>query len=186
MTGPELIVIRLLSVAAAVLAAYLALVTSAAVVLRVAGAHPLARALDSVTPAFARNAIAALMSVGLGVPTMARADTATTDPPMVMHRLPDESTATTTTTVPRVAAEAAPSPPHAPDLTWTIQPGQHFWAVAERVLERAWGRSPTDAEVVPYWRDLIAANRGRLYDRNNPDLVFPGQVLVLLPPPAAR
>jgi nucleoid-associated protein YgaU len=65
--------------------------------------------------------------------------------------------------------------------TWTIAPGQHFWAVAEHVLARAWGRAPTDAEIVQYWHALIEANRDRLRDRGNPDLVYPGQVFVLPP-----
>ena len=51
--------------------------------------------------------------------------------------------------------------------------------MAEHVLRDALHREPTDAEVVPYWRELIAANRDRLRDRDNPDLVFPGQVFVL-------
>jgi nucleoid-associated protein YgaU len=36
-----------------------------------------------------------------------------------------------------------------------------------------------DAEVVPYWRAVIEANRDRLADRDNPSLVFPGQEFVL-------
>lgn len=67
--------------------------------------------------------------------------------------------------------------------TWTVRPGEHFWAIAERVLTRAWGRSPSDAEVVPYWRQVIELNRVRLADPGNPDLVYPGQQFALPPPP---
>jgi nucleoid-associated protein YgaU len=57
--------------------------------------------------------------------------------------------------------------------------GDHLWAVAERTLAGARGAAPADAEVTAYWRALVDANQGRLADPSNPDLVFPGQVLVL-------
>jgi nucleoid-associated protein YgaU len=44
---------------------------------------------------------------------------------------------------------------------------------------------PSDAEVDDYWTRLIAANRDRLAHGDDPDLVFPGQVFDLPPPPAA-
>ena len=75
-------------------------------------------------------------------------------------------------------AGAAPSP-----STREVEPGDHFWGVAARTLAQAWGRPPAAAEVVPYWRTLIEANRSRLADPGNPDLLFPGQVLDLPPVP---
>ncbi|HVM00809.1 MAG TPA: hypothetical protein VM324_16080 [Egibacteraceae bacterium] len=67
--------------------------------------------------------------------------------------------------------------------TWTTAPGDHLWAIAEAVLARAWGRPPTDAELVPYWQALIERNRPALADPANPDLVYPGQVFQLHDPP---
>jgi nucleoid-associated protein YgaU len=67
--------------------------------------------------------------------------------------------------------------------TWTIEAGDHLWAVAEETLADEWGRPPTDDEVLAYWTTLVDANRSRLADPGNPDLVFPGQVVVLPPPP---
>ncbi len=69
------------------------------------------------------------------------------------------------------------------ERTWRVQPGDHFWSVAERVLGEAWHHSPTDAEVDPYWRSLVDANRSVLRDAANPDLVFPGQVITVPAPP---
>ncbi len=66
--------------------------------------------------------------------------------------------------------------------TWTVQPGQCFWSIAEAALGRAWGRPPTPPEVVPYWHRLIEANRAELADPHNADLVFPGQVFALPSP----
>ncbi len=74
---------------------------------------------------------------------------------------------------------------------WAVVPGDHLWAVAETTLARAWGRSPSDAEVDPYWRAVVEANRAHLLDPANPDLVRPGQILTVpippsAPPPGAR
>jgi nucleoid-associated protein YgaU len=59
---------------------------------------------------------------------------------------------------------------------WTVKPGECFWTIAESVLHRAWGRPPSEAEIVPYWQRLIAANRSALAHPGDPDLIFPGQV----------
>ncbi|MGH9138725.1 MAG: LysM peptidoglycan-binding domain-containing protein [Acidimicrobiales bacterium] len=67
---------------------------------------------------------------------------------------------------------------------WTVEPGDSFWSIAESVLADAWGRAPTDAEIVPYWLELIDANRANLVSAN-PDLILPGQVFTVPPPPAA-
>jgi hypothetical protein len=61
-----------------------------------------------------------------------------------------------------------------------------MWGKAAAVLTDAWRRPPTDAEVVPYWQALIEANRARLADPANPDLIFAGQSFELPPPPPAR
>ncbi len=67
--------------------------------------------------------------------------------------------------------------------TWTITLGQNLWLVAATTLEDHWQQAPTDAQVDPYWRQLIAANRVKLANPNAPDLVFAGQVFVLPPIP---
>jgi len=92
----------------------------------------------------------------------------------------------TTPSPPRREPTPAPTPP-APSPapgSWPIRPGDHFWAVAEQVLAVAWGRPPTDAEMLPYWRTLVEANRSGLPDPANPDLLFPGQSLTVPTPPA--
>ena len=78
-------------------------------------------------------------------------------------------------------AERAPN-------SWTVGPGDSFWKIAEEELGDAWGRDDlTDAEVATYWRTLIAQNMDRLVEPGNPDLLFPGQELMLpIVPPAPR
>lgn len=67
--------------------------------------------------------------------------------------------------------------------THTVRSGESLWRIASHRLARSFGRAPTDAEIVPYWRELIEMNRDRLPDRDDPDLILPGQEL-LLPPVA--
>ncbi|MPZ89358.1 MAG: hypothetical protein GEU81_15080 [Nitriliruptorales bacterium] len=79
-----------------------------------------------------------------------------------------------------------PTPEHqAETRRWTVSSGEHFWSIAEQVLEEAWRRPVEGHEIVPYWTSLIEANRDVLADPGNPDLVYPGQVFVLPDPPAA-
>ena len=63
--------------------------------------------------------------------------------------------------------------------TWTIGRGEHLWYVAEATMTRSLARAPSTREIATYWRALVDANRDRLVDRNNPDLVFTGQEFVL-------
>jgi nucleoid-associated protein YgaU len=123
-------------------------------------------------------AAAAVTSVGIATSTVrpgtaiaAEAEVA----PETMRRLPEAPT----DLVMRRLPDAATVPSE-----WQVRPGEHLWAVAEQVLGQAWGRPATDTEIDPYWRALVAANRSRLPDPDNPDLVYPGEVLTVPPPPA--
>ena len=110
----------------------------------------------------------------------------------ITEPVPSTSIATTLTpptvvtpaTMPAAPAPPSPSavlpPPTAAEPhTWTIAPGEHLWAVATETLADSWHRVPTDAEVAPYWRELIETNRSRLIDATNADYVLPGQTFVL-------
>ena len=78
-------------------------------------------------------------------------------------------------------ARAEGGPPGSAPGTVVVQPGDHLWALASRALARELGRAPAEAEVDPYWRTVVAANRDRLVDPDNPDLILPGQEMVLPP-----
>jgi nucleoid-associated protein YgaU len=65
----------------------------------------------------------------------------------------------------------------------TVERGDHFWAIAEKTLEDAWGRQPTTEETATYWRRVIDTNRDRLLPPHDPDLIYPGQVFQLPPIP---
>jgi nucleoid-associated protein YgaU len=72
-----------------------------------------------------------------------------------------------------------------PDTTasYRVAAGDSLWTIAARTLEAARGLPPTAAELHGYWGSLIDVNRVRLVDPTNPDLIFPGQALVLPPVP---
>lgn len=125
---------------------------------------------------------------------------ATDDPPEVTLRgLPAPGDAEGPPLPWRIAeAEAPPIPDEladvsvaevAPDsctdgIPHLVRSGESLWRIASHRLQVVFDRPPTDAEIVPYWRELIAVNRDRLPDRDDPDLILPGQEL-LLPPVAA-
>jgi hypothetical protein len=77
------------------------------------------------------------------------------------------------------ALRDGPAQVEASDAVHTVRPGESLWRIAEARLEQAWGRVPRDAEVVPYWRDMIDRNRDRLVVPDEPDLILPGQELLL-------
>ena len=67
--------------------------------------------------------------------------------------------------------------------TWEVERGDHFWAIAEDALTKAWGRTPTDADITPYWRKVVEANRDALLPPDDPDVIYPGQDFVVPSPP---
>ena len=65
----------------------------------------------------------------------------------------------------------------------TVEPGDHFWSIAEGALAEAWGRQPTTEETARYWGQVTETNRDRLLPPNNSDLIYSGQVFHLPPTP---
>ena len=59
-----------------------------------------------------------------------------------------------------------------------VRPGDHMWALAEHRLSSARGRVVSDSEIAPYWLQVVASNLSRIRS-GDPDLIFPGEVLVL-------
>ena len=89
------------------------------------------------------------------------------------------------------SAVARPSDGPAPTVeadqqlaTIVVERGDNLWTISEDRLEVDLGREPTDPEVAPYWREIVDANQDRYVQPGNPNLIYPGQVLVL--PPTGR
>jgi hypothetical protein len=98
------------------------------------------------------------------------------DPPgtAVMEVLDDTPPTTTPSTT--TPSPAAPVPPPRDDEVVVVR-GDSFWSLAVEAVGDDAGPAVVDA----YWRRLVAVNRARLVDPGNPDLLYPGQVL-LQPP----
>ena len=184
---PVVVACALSRLAALAGAWYLLAVTAAHLALRAfPGPERLAAVVDRFTVPPVRRFLAATVTVSLitaglsalppgpaSRPAAAQADSpADPQPPptVTMHRLPDPDPATGST------------PDRPPAASWSVEPGECFWSIAEAVLVRAGGRPPSNQEVVRYWLRLIEANRATLADPANPDLVFPGQVFTIPPP----
>ena len=68
--------------------------------------------------------------------------------------------------------------------TWTVRPGDSLWSIAESALAAAWGQPADAQELAHYWWRVVEANRASLPIPANPDLLFPGDEVVVPPPPA--
>jgi nucleoid-associated protein YgaU len=64
----------------------------------------------------------------------------------------------------------------------TVAPGDSFWVLAQHVEAQRLGHAPTNAQVVPVWQAMIAANAAQLVHPGNPNLIYPGQQFVIPPP----
>jgi DNA-binding SARP family transcriptional activator/LysM repeat protein len=65
--------------------------------------------------------------------------------------------------------------------TVVVERGDSLWSISEDRLEDDLGREAADSEVAPYWQDVVHANQDRYVQPGNPNLIYPGQVLVVPP-----
>ena len=63
--------------------------------------------------------------------------------------------------------------------TVVVEGGDHFWAIAKETLTDAWGRTPTNGEITPYWIELVELNRANLLPPEDPNLIYPEQRFAL-------
>lgn len=162
---------------------------------------PTMRPVDTADPGLALDA-PGMRPVPVDVPTMRTVGAADVDPspgPTMTPLVADDAPAPPgMRPLPPAAPSATPdpappSPPateapdasvgaRAPDTdasTVTSEAGDHLWSIAERHLADVLGGPVDDATVTDYWRRLVDANRDRLVDAGNPDLIYPGQQFVL-------
>ena len=79
-----------------------------------------------------------------------------------------------------LAEREPPAEANTPEaLSITVDVEDSFWSIAEQLVRIQLGRTPADDEVLEPWLALIAANRDRLDDPDNPDILHPGLVLRL-------
>lgn len=203
----ELVVAAAVRYLALAAAAYLSALEALTAVAAVTRSRPLAR-LAAALPGVGHQGLARAVLLAALLPGPAAAappPPGLQPPPPVVHSLdpprtttsPDAATAATSAPArpaPTGPAPHAPAPPPPdaaavdppevePATVHEVRPGEHFWGIARATLRDRWGRTPTPAEIVPYWRAVIAANRDRLVRPCDPDLILPGQRFLLPPPP---
>lgn len=102
-------------------------------------------------------------------------------PPPGMRPLPAEAPAPTAVDDATPEAATVTETETAVDdaATVTVEAGDHLWSIAERHLMALHGGAVGDDVVTDYWHRLVDANRDRLADPANPDLIYPGQQFVL-------
>lgn len=201
-TPPELMAAALLRVVGLGLTGYLAAVTLIAVVVRCAGAdpRPVVRRLAGRHAARVVAAVLGAAVVATPATSLARSGTAgsASPPPATLTLVaaepvappPEPSTLTLDPAAPSAPPDGPPTapetgtapvsdPPPAPTIH-VVRPGEHFWSIARaQVAARTGDPRPSDRAIWPYWRALIEANRDRLVVPDDPDLLYPGQELVL-------
>jgi hypothetical protein len=103
---------------------------------------------------------------------------------------PNHTVTVRTTADATPAAPAAPAAPATPatsatpaalpfsSSSYSVKSGDNLWDISQGVLTSSLGHSPTDQQVATYTTALIAANRSQI---TNPNLIYPGQSLVLPP-----
>ena len=89
--------------------------------------------------------------------------------------------ATVETAAPAADGPVAAGPNGDGLATTVVERGDDLWSISEERLEADLEREAGDPEVAPYWRTVIDANRDRFIQAGDPDLIYPGQALVLPP-----
>jgi hypothetical protein len=190
--GAATMAVSLVRILALAVAAYLAVVSAAALALELLRVGPSWPA--KFVPTLLRGAIGLGVAGALSVspvaaadagdvPVLVRVDTApsTTDgspPPTLVQVGPAATSAPAPSPVTTPPSTVPALPTDAP-RTWQVRPGDHFWAIAERTLAAHGIDTTDDAAVARYWRVLVDANRDRLVVPGNPDLIVAGQQLVV-------
>ncbi len=83
---------------------------------------------------------------------------------------------------PTVVTMPAAATPQIDPTRWIVEPGDSLWSIAQDVMAPSPGAGLRPRAVTRYWRQLVEANRAQLVDPGNPDLLVPGQSLVVPPP----
>lgn len=201
--GPAAAAITVVRVVVLAVVAYLLVVTALAAGAQLWRNAALTAVADVVALPIVRHAVTAGLGLGLSGATLAAGAAAfgprpAPAPAAVPVLVP--LTTTTSSPPPALGAPAPPAPPPSVPVpgsaerpeppvpeTVTVRPGDHLWSIATDLLVQRWHRPVADDEVAPYWRSLVAANRSRLRDPGNADLVYPGDELVVpaLPSPSS-
>ena len=139
-------------------------------------------------PSWATGLVALLLGISAVVVPVATRTSPTPPQQLILQQVEShevEGLTLTQVEAPQVHAPIGqPSTDNADRNVWTVSRGESFWSIAAEHLEDELSRRDlSDEEVAEYWQVLVEANADRLVDPGNPDLIFPGQELILPPVP---
>ena len=182
--GPARAAATVLRGGAAAGCAWLAVAASLQLVASIRPRGGLRTLADRVSPAMLRRlagtAVAASMSIAVAGPVAAGDGVGSPGTAvMVVIDGPPLAPAAMPVPVPAIPGAPASVAPSSGPVEVRVAVGDSFWRLAERAVEQAHGPRVDDAAVADYWRRVLAANRERLVDPGNADLLLPGQVVVL-------
>jgi hypothetical protein len=208
-TDPALLAAALLRLLGLLAGVYLGGVLAVATLADLVRWRALARLLVRVTPAVLRSWLVGSVTIGLASGVMVTSMPAAATPLQRTAAGPDDMAESTAVMVklddvgrddatvgdddgddhhnpdgneaePPAVVAAPPASPAAAaspqEDVWVVSPGESFWSIAEEVLE---DRGTSTRELTAFWARFIDANRDRLADPHNPDLLFPGQELIV-------
>lgn len=108
------------------------------------------------------------------------------DAPILVHLAPGDNIPTPATTVTTVVipppVETQPQTQArvpAKSATHVVVRGDNLWSISKQAFTSQFGRDPNETELRTYWAAVIQANRDRLLNHDNADLIFPGQIIEL-------
>lgn len=174
-----------------ILAYYLAVVIGASLFL---GDKPESETFERFTPASVTGLVGLLLGTSAVVAPMAMHEVPVaesthhaTQAPLVLGQLEDPLVLSDALTLSQSSVEVPNlvwNETGSEDDEWTVENGDSFWSIAEETLhDQTDVAELSEEEIADYWRILIAANEDRLIEPGNPDLILPGQELVLPPTP---
>ena len=192
--GPALAIVAAVRIGGMTLSVWLCAATALQLIVAWSRAARLASLADVLSPRFmrsvARGAAGLSLTAGLTLPALPHE--AIDNPPGTAVMVPldggsttgadpelpatpeHERPSTTTTSSPSTESHSPadrPAPPPSARREVIVGPGDSFWSIAAEQVGAG--------DVVGYWRALIEANRDRLVDPSNPDLLYAEQALVL-------
>lgn len=188
-TETTIVVFTFIRVIAMYAIAYLIVATAICAVAHCTPWRRFIRIIDALTVpaarAFAVRAASLSAASALALPATTSHASASPDVPVLRHLLPSENAPSPS--LPTTTNSVSASPPTLTDLppsvtstrTHVVQRGENFWLIAQNQLTSALERPPTDGEVTAYWRQLVELNQHRLRHSEDPDLIFPGQLIDL-------
>lgn len=134
---------------------------------------PVPAPASSSTPTPAPPPAPALSAAPSPVPSPASPSSpSSTAAPVTADQAPADEAAGTAAEPDEATDQAGPQEVH-------VRSGDHFWGLAEQAVADHLGRPGSEGEVLAHWEAMLIANADRLVVAGSPDLLLPGQAIIV-------